>query len=104
MKLFGRELEGRAKTLVILVAVLLLSAGLCGLQLNSGGGLGNQIFILLPLGVAELIAMFVSACWIVILSIAWGAEALYGRYGKPPKDEVQKLFEDRDKTTGDDKQ
>jgi hypothetical protein len=94
VKLFGRELEGRAKTLVILVAVLLVSAGLCGLQWNTAGGVGDSLLILIPLGFAELAAMFISACWIVILLIAWGAEALYHRYGKPHKDEVQKLFED----------
>ena len=99
MKLFGRELERRAKTLLILVAVLLVSAGLCGLQLNARvtGGLGEMIYILLPLGVAELLVMFISAAWILILSMAWGAETLYQRFGKPPKDEVQKLFEDKER-------
>ena len=96
MKLFGRELQGRAKTLVILVAVLIVSAGLCGLQSNAGGVLGNQILILLPLGVAELIAIAVSASWILILLITWGAQVLYERFGAPPKSGLQSLFKGKD--------
>lgn len=95
MRLLRRELDRRAKTLVILVAVLLVSAGLCGFQwfTPGHGGLGELIYVRLPLGLLELLAMFVSACWIVILLIAWCAEALYERYRKRPEVEVQKLIE-----------
>ena len=58
MKLFGHELEGFAKALVILVAVFLVSSGLCGLQwfISTGGG---RYFgaISVPVGILELIAM-----------------------------------------------
>jgi hypothetical protein len=97
MRLFGHEFGRRAKTLVILAAVLLVSAGLCGLQLrdaNSTHLIADAIEI--PLGVVELVVMFASSVGIVVVSIAWGAEALYQRYGKAPKDEVQKLVEGKD--------
>jgi hypothetical protein len=80
MRLFGRKLEGFAKTLVVLVAVLIVSSGLCGLQLlvansySSGSG-----EVLIALGIAELIAMLVSAVGIVLLLLAWCARAVLGR-------------------------
>jgi hypothetical protein len=90
---------GRPKTLVILAAVFLVSAGLCGLQWNVNcGGLASAINILLPLGLLELAAMIVSGGWILIVSMVWAAEALNQRFGKPPKDELQKLFGDEDET------
>ena len=98
MRLFGHEFGRRAKTLVILAAVLLVSAGMCGLQIYSpgSGGLRGLIYVRLPLGLLELAAMFISACWIVILLIAWGAEALHQRYSKASTGQVRKLFEDKD--------
>jgi len=77
MNLFGHELEGFAKALVVLSVVLLVSSGLCGLQfVVSQGGEGT---ILIPLGIIELIAIFVSAAGIVLVLIAWGIRALFGR-------------------------
>jgi hypothetical protein len=101
MKIFGREMQGHAKTLVILLAVLLVSSGLCGLQIvisNRGSGGDRLTGIFIPLGLVELLAMLVSAAGIVFVSILWGARALRGGVGKPPKDEVQKLFNHTDET------
>ena len=61
MNLFGREVSGFAKVLVILVAVFLVASGMCGMQLilantSMKGGSGD---LFLPLGVVELIAMLV---------------------------------------------
>ena len=104
MKLFGRELEGYARTLVILVAVLLVSSGLCGLQWAMQDKFANGLgWVLIPLGVVELIAMVLSAGGIMVVFLLWIGAMLYARFGWPPKDEVQKLFEDGDKTTHDDK-
>jgi hypothetical protein len=83
MKLFGREIEGSAKMQVILVAVLLVSAGMCGLQLtmanniyNSSGAFGP---IMILLGILELIAMFVSLIGIAIVLVHWLARKLLTR-------------------------
>ena len=80
MKLFGHELEGFAKALVVLVAVFLVSSGLCGLQwfISTGGG---RYFgaISVPLGILELIAMLGSLAGMVLVLIAWGLRALFLR-------------------------
>ena len=80
MKLFGHELVGFAKALAVLVAVFLVSSGLCGLQwfLSTGGG---RYFgeISVPLGILELIAMLGSLVGIVLVLIAWGLRALFLR-------------------------
>lgn len=82
MRLFGREFEGPAKALVILVAVLLVSAGMCGLQLtisneiyNSSGAFGS---IMMLLGILELIAMFVSLIGIAIVLVNLLVTRLFG--------------------------
>lgn len=73
MRLFGREVEGPAKALVILVVVLLVSAGMCGLQItiadkiyNSSGAFGPFMILL---GILELIAMLVSLIGIVVVLV-----------------------------------
>lgn len=77
MKLFGRELIGFAKALVILVAILLVSSGLCGLQwLVSMGTQRDSGIVMIPLGVVELLAMLVSALGIVLVLLVWGAWSL----------------------------
>lgn len=78
MKLFGRELEGFAKALVILVAVFLVASGMCGLQwaISMGPQSGAM---LIPLGIVELIAILLSAAGIVLVLIAWGIRALFNR-------------------------
>jgi hypothetical protein len=91
MKLFGREFDGYAKWLVILVAVLLVASGLCGIQLalfNSLEGSLSGLFIIT--GLLELAAIVISIVGIVVVLIA-----------KPAKDRTQRLFgnssEDDDK-------
>lgn len=109
MKLFKRELHGFPKALVILVAVLLVSTGLCGFQLvvaNGGLVIGNSNNgglegILFPLGVVELIAMLLSAGGIVLVLALWLVSALIGRLARPSGDEEQRLSE-RPGDTGDD--
>lgn len=73
MRLFAREVEGPAKVLVIFVAVLLVSAGMCGLQLtiankiyNSSGAFAS---IMMLLGILELVAMLVSLIGIVVVLV-----------------------------------
>lgn len=50
----------------------------------------------MQLGLVELLAMLVSAGGIVVVLILWCAQALYARFGKPPKTDVQRLFKDSD--------
>jgi len=96
MRIFGREVEGYPKVLLVLVAVLLVSSGLCGLQLAFAniGGNGSDGTILFPLGIVELIVMLLSAGGIVVVLLLWVATALYRRFANPPKDGVQRLFDD----------
>jgi hypothetical protein len=79
MKLFGYELEGFAKALVILVAVFLVASGLCGLQWAASRGGSRLDAVFLPLGIVELIAILLSAVGIVLVLIAWGIRALFDR-------------------------
>ena len=83
MRLFGREIEGPAKALVILVAVLLVSAGMCGLQLtmadkiyNSSGAFGPFMVLL---GIVELIAMLVSLAGIAAVLLNLLVTRLFNR-------------------------
>ena len=82
MNMPWRNLEGPAKLLAICVVVFLVSSGLCGLQwvialnLPSGGGaLGNAI---IPLGIAELVAMIGSGALAVILVFYMILRAIFG--------------------------
>ena len=114
MKLFGRELSGYARLLVILAAVLLVASGLCGLQLAMGGNpmgsnsAGPLAAIFFIAGLLELIAFWISAAGIVIVSAVWLvtaiSNALYDRFGKPPKDNTQHLFDNRNETDRDNPQ
>jgi uncharacterized membrane protein SpoIIM required for sporulation len=95
MKIFGRELVGFAKALVVLIAVLLVSAGMCGLQLAiRQGSQGDSGAILIPLGIVELIAMLVSAAGIVLVLLAWGTRALYRLIRDEPDTELQQASRD----------
>ncbi len=95
MKLFGRDFQGFAKALVVLATILLVSFGLCGLNwiISSHGG-DAALTISIVTGLIELAAMALSSLGIVFVSLAWAGTALYSRYGKPPKDRVQKLFDE----------
>jgi hypothetical protein len=110
MKLFGRELVGYAKTLVVLIAIFLVSSGLCALQWNvsMGGGSmgagGNAGAVLIPLGIVELLAMLVSAVGIVLVLLAWGARALFSKSPTELKLGVQDAPTDESPTQHDGKQ
>jgi hypothetical protein len=105
MKLFGRELVGFAKVLVVLVAVLLVSAGLCGLQLAIGNRLAsNSDTFLMLLGIAELIAMLVSAVGIVLVLLVWGARGLYRLSQAESGLELQKRSSNESPTKHDEEQ
>ena len=105
MKLFGREIEGYGKALLVLAAIFLVSSGLCGVTVSMEGKGG---FLNLPnnawgqfLGIAGLVefgAMIISGGGIVLVAIAWMVTVVYGLTAKPPKDRVQKLFDDKDET------
>ena len=87
MKLIGRKLSGFAKTLVALVTLLLVSAGLCGLQMQFANAVYNDRYgLLIIAGLVELAAMILSAVGIVLMLILWGARTLY-RLGKKRTDE-----------------
>jgi hypothetical protein len=101
MKLFGREIKGFAKVLVVLTAVLLVSSGLCGItvSLEGNGGwynLPNSAWgnFLGFAGFTEMAAMIISGPGIVLVAIAWLVSVGYDRIAHPPKDGVQKLFDD----------
>ena len=104
MRLFGREIAGYAKTLVILVAVLLVAGGLCGLQLTVYEKTPNAILALFTItGVLEILALVISVFGVVIVLLLWGGEVLYSRFSGPQKDKTQKLFGDADNTNCDER-
>jgi hypothetical protein len=96
MRLFGREIEGPAKVLVILVAVLLVSAGMCGLQLTiadeiyrGSGGFGS---VMMLLGILELIAMLVSLIGIAIVLVSLLVTRFFKRERHPSTDRAGGIF------------
>ena len=95
MKLFGRELTGYARLLVILIAVLLVSAGLCGLQVAVYDKSPTAIQgLFMATGALELIGLWGSVGGGAIVLLLWAGTALYAHFAMPPKDETQKLFGD----------
>jgi hypothetical protein len=96
MNLFGHEVSGFAKALVILVAIFLVASGLCGMQMiAANGGLPGDYFFLL--GILELIAMLVSAVGIVRL-----AQSLYDNHSKKQASGLQKLMDSGEQDKKDD--
>jgi hypothetical protein len=83
MKMPWSNLEGPAKLLAICAAVLLVSSGLCGLQLFLAGaayGRSDGLTILFAvLGVVELIAMAGSVVVGIISLLFWLSEAVTKR-------------------------
>src|SRR5579863_7542383 len=77
MNLFGNQLNGFAKALVILAAILLVSCGLCGLSLGlaATGGRGHiselwgQIVVITAVGFG--VAIVLSVLGIGIVAIVW---------------------------------
>ncbi|MGA2559953.1 MAG: hypothetical protein ABSF17_09765 [Terracidiphilus sp.] len=102
MKIFGHELVGFPKVLAVLVVVLLVASGLCGLQfVASSGGNGSLEGILIPLGILELIAMALSAAGIVVVLVMWGLHALFDRFAEGSELDARKPFNDKDGTKHD---
>jgi hypothetical protein len=107
MRLFKRELSGIPKALVVLVTVLLIASGLCGItttieSLNHwsffGPGLPNT-----PLGntlifvdLSAYAAFMISGLLIVVLLVAWPVltlmEWLYVRFGSQQRNVSQSIY------------
>ena len=111
MKLLGHELKGFPKALVILVAVLLVASGLCGvtnlLEARYDGwyrlpnnAWGNFLGIS---GVIEWLAMSISAAGAAFVLIVWPISVIYRLAAKPEKDRVESLFARKDESKRDDK-
>ena len=110
MKLFGREVEGIPAALVVLVAILLLSSGLCGVtgSIEQSHGwvwmdpgppntpLGNTVGFLTTVGFVGVIG---SGLGIGLLLLIWSIMAindrLSGRSGGSDEDGLQRLFENK---------
>jgi hypothetical protein len=75
MKFFGREVQGVAKLLLVLVYAFLVSSGLCGIQYviadQQKSGIDNTIMILMITGMLELAVMSISALAIVVVLLYW---------------------------------
>ena len=93
MKLFGRDAEGHPKALVILAAVFLVAAGLCGTQLlilQSGrGGVDSLVIVFGLTGILELAAMAISLALILLVLAAWGRAHLFGSESGPRQDPTE---------------
>jgi hypothetical protein len=103
MKLFSLRENGFPKTLLILVVVLLVASGLCGIQWELADKLpGGPAPIIIPLGVVELIVIALSAGGFIVVLVMWIGTVLLARFGKPREDEVQKPFGSLEKTKHED--
>ena len=77
MKVPWQNLEGPARLLVISLTVLLVAAGLCGLQfVLNVSAYGNMPRFLVLIGLIELIAIVVSALVVIGALIAWLIQAV----------------------------
>ena len=93
MKLFGHDVTGLPKALVFLAAVLLVSSGLCGLQLLlSNNATGGWPFFI-PLGLIELAAMAISAVGILVVLLIWIGSAIYRSIANPEESDPKSLFD-----------
>jgi hypothetical protein len=84
MKAPWSNLEGPAKWLAIAVVALLVSSGLCGLQVTMISSANSTILARLFMftGIVELIVMALSACGIVVSLIIWITTALYSHFSE----------------------
>ena len=116
MKLFGRDLTGFPKALVVLVAVLLVAIGLCTVndaieKANGWGFVGpegasgfpNTAFadFIAILDWAGAGAIVVSVAGLVFVILAWPAEFLYDKFRRPDRDKLQKLMTNSEHDEGD---
>ena len=103
MNLFGLEVSGFAKALVILAAIFLVASGMCGMQwMIASRGLAGDY--LLPLGILELIAMLLSAAGIVLVLIVWFIQSLYDNHSGNRESGLQKLMDSDKRDKKDDEQ
>ena len=98
MNLFGREVSGFAKTLVILGSIFLVASGMCGMQAIVGGFPDNS---LLWVGLLAMIG-FLSAVGIVIVLLAWFLRSLIDNHSDAGDAGLQKLMESEDQDKNDD--
>lgn len=97
MRLFGREVEGLPRLIVIFVAILLASSGLCGLQLAFQDHVPQAVGgLYIAAGVVELGAMLISAGGIVVFSAIWVIRSIYEQFAGPPEEQSIRLFKDED--------
>jgi hypothetical protein len=84
LNFFGHKIRAPQMWVVIFATLFLLSAGSCGMQ-NAmlkhsesipGPGTGSMALLLVPLGLIELVVMFVSLAGIVIVLILWAIGVL----------------------------
>lgn len=104
MKLFGEQLEGFAKVLVILVAILFVSLGLCGISAavlsgtsgwsySSGNPLGP---IFGTTAVVSGITTLLSFLGIMAVALAWFVSRMFGRSSRHSQEIRPKLFDKDD--------
>jgi hypothetical protein len=109
VKLFGRELVGFPKAIVVLVAVLLVASGLCGLSgaIEArhgwswfGPGLPKTTLanVLIVIDLASFVGILLSGAGLVFVLIAWPTNVVYRIIAKPQKDRVQRLLDQSDDT------
>jgi len=110
MKLFGRELEGFPKALVVLASVLLVSTGLCALTNFYGSAHGfwastSPIWSTI-VGIGAVIVgilILTSAAGVIVVLISWPLDILYRRIAKPDKHRQRSIFDAREDDEPDDK-
>ena len=111
MKLFGFKVLGYAKALVIMVAILVVSLGLCGIssmiEAKRGWNADREqtataVFrILDAVDIWSLVAIILSSVGIVLLLAGWaGVMVFRGMSGARSREKVKELFEMTDDTKG----
>jgi hypothetical protein len=104
MRLFGREIDEILKFIVIFVAILLASSGLCGLQLLLYDHVPPGISgLFIPAGFVELGLMVLSAGAIVVFLVIWAMRSIHEKFAGRYEEEGLRLFRDEDKDGPDDR-
>jgi len=89
MRLFGHDLVGAAKVLVIFVVVFLVASGVCGLEIAIASQMsGNSQSALIPFGILDLIVMVVSGLGIVVTLLFLMIRAIVRSSTDPVKDDA----------------
>jgi len=104
MKLFGSEFHGFIKAIVVLIAVMLVSVGLCGMG-AAGYAVAPpplRVFLAATLGLGA-IGFWGASLAIPLVLVIWGVWAMMGKGAKPSRNEDQETPENRDDTPPDGK-